>query len=222
MLEKTLESPKEIQPVHPKGDQSWIFIGRTDAEAETPILWLPDMKKWLIWKDPDAGKDWRQEKGTTEDEMVGWYHRINGHEFELTLSVDNEQRGLACCSPWGHKEPNTTEQLNWTDGPMLEWVAISSSRGSSWPTDRTLISYVAWVGRWILYHCVPLEAHTTYQPSSNLKREAPWSPCPFRFQSEQSSPSTFPPFQVMPFVFLSSNAFWQRLCSVCSWLPASF
>ena len=85
VLEKTLESLldcKEIQPVHPKGDQSWIFIGRTDAEAETPILWPPDVKNWLIWKDPDAGKDWRQEeKGTTEDEMVGWHHRFNGHEF---------------------------------------------------------------------------------------------------------------------------------------------
>ena len=85
VLEKTLESPmdsKEIQPVQPKGNQSWIFIGRTDAEAETLILWPPDVKNWLIWKDPDAGKDWRWEKGTTEDEMVGWYHRLNGHEFE--------------------------------------------------------------------------------------------------------------------------------------------
>ena len=74
---------KEIQPVHPKGDQSWIFIGRTDTEVETPILWPPDMKNWHIWNDPDAGKDWRQEKkGTTEDEMVGWYHQLDGHEFE--------------------------------------------------------------------------------------------------------------------------------------------
>ena len=85
VLEKTLESPldcKEIQPVHPKGDQSWVFIGRTDVEAETPILWPPDVKNWLIGKDPDAGKDWRQEeKGMTEDEMVGWHHRLNGHEF---------------------------------------------------------------------------------------------------------------------------------------------
>ena len=86
VLEKTLESPldyKEIQPIHPKGNQSWIFIGRMDVEAETPILWLPDVKNWLIWKDPDAGKDWRQEeKGMTEDEMVGGHHRLNGHEFE--------------------------------------------------------------------------------------------------------------------------------------------
>ena len=86
VLEKTLESPldcKEIQPVHPKGNQSWIFIGRTDAEAETPILWLPDAKNWHFWKDPNAGKDWRQEeKGTTEDVMVGWHHRLDGQEFE--------------------------------------------------------------------------------------------------------------------------------------------
>ena len=86
MLEKTLESPldcKEIQPVHPKGNQSWLFMGRTDAEAETPILWPPDVKNWLIWKYPDAGKDWRwEEKGKTEDEMVVWHHRLNGHEFE--------------------------------------------------------------------------------------------------------------------------------------------
>ena len=84
VLEKTLESPldcKGIQQVHPKGDQSWVFIGRTDVEAETPILWPPDVKNWLIWKDPDAGKDWGQEKGMAEDEMVGWHHRLNGHEF---------------------------------------------------------------------------------------------------------------------------------------------
>ena len=85
VLEKNLESPldyKEIQPVHPKGNQSWIFIGRTDAEAETPILWPPDVKNWLIWRDPDAGKDWRQDKGMTEDEIVGWHHWLDGHEFE--------------------------------------------------------------------------------------------------------------------------------------------
>ena len=91
VLDKTLENPlncREIQPVHPKGNQSWIFIGRTDAEAETPILWPPDAKNWLIWKDPDAGKDWRwEEKGMTEDEMVGWHHQLNGHEFEQALGV---------------------------------------------------------------------------------------------------------------------------------------
>ena len=119
VLEKTLESPldsKEIQPVHPKGNQSWIFIGRTDAEAETPILWPPDGKHWLLGKDPDAGKDWRQEeKGTAEDEMVGWHHWLKGHEFEQAPGVGDGQGNLACCSPWGHKESEMTERLNWTD-----------------------------------------------------------------------------------------------------------
>ena len=124
VFESTLESLldcKEVQLVHPKGNQSWIFIGRTDAEAETPILWSPDAKNRLglwkgLWKDPEAGKDWRQEeKGTTEDEVVGLHHRLNGHEFGWTLEVGNGQGGLACCSPWGCKKSDTTEQLNWTD-----------------------------------------------------------------------------------------------------------
>ena len=118
VLEKTLESPldsKEIQPVHPKGNRSWLFISRTDAEAETPILWLPNVKNWFIGKDPDAGNDWRQEeKGMTEDEMVGWHHWLNGHEFEQALGVGDGQGGLACCSPWGHKYSDMTERLNWT------------------------------------------------------------------------------------------------------------
>ena len=113
VLKKTLESPldcKEIQPVHPKGNQSWIFIGRTDVEAETPILWPPDAKSWFIWKDPDAGKDWRrEEKGTTEDELVGLHHWLNGHEFKWTPGVGDGQGGLACCSPWGRKESDTTK-----------------------------------------------------------------------------------------------------------------
>ena len=118
VLEKTLESPldcKEIQPVHPK-DQSWVFIGRTDVEAETLILWPPDVRRWLIWKDPDAGKaGWpRQEgKGTTEDEMVGRHHQLNGHEFEKTLGVGDGQGGLAYCSPWCRKELDMTKWLNW-------------------------------------------------------------------------------------------------------------
>ena len=119
VLEKTLESPlycKEIQPVHLKGDQSWVFIGGTDAEAETPILWPPDVESWLIWKDPDAGKDWGQgEKGTTEDEMVGWHHQLNGHGFGRTPGVGDGQEGLACCGSWGHKGSDTTEWLNWTE-----------------------------------------------------------------------------------------------------------
>jgi len=119
VLEKTLESPldcKESQPVHPKGDQSWVFIGRTRIEAETPILWPRDAKNWLIWKDPDAGKDWGQEeKGTTEDEMIGWHHRLYGHEFEQALGVGDEQGGLLCCSPQGCKEFDTTDWLNWNE-----------------------------------------------------------------------------------------------------------
>ena len=118
MLEKILDSPldcKEIKPVHPKENQSWIFIGRTDAEAEAPILWPPDVKNWLLRKDPDTGKDWRwEEEGMTEDEMVGWHHQLNGHEFEQALGVGDGQGGLSCCSPWGHKELDTTEPLNWT------------------------------------------------------------------------------------------------------------
>ena len=114
-LEKTLESPldcKEIQPVHPKGSQPWIFIRRTDAEAEAPLLWPPDAKSRLIWQDPDAGKDWRQEEKTTEDEMVGWPYWLNGHEFEQALGDSEGQGSLECCGPWGHKESDTTEQLN--------------------------------------------------------------------------------------------------------------
>ena len=116
VLEKTLESPfdsKQITLVNPKGNQSWIFIGRTDAKAETPILRPPDVKSWLIGKDPDAGKEWRQEeKGMTEDEMVGWHHWLNGHEFEQTLGDSEGLGSLACCSPWGHKKLDITEQPN--------------------------------------------------------------------------------------------------------------
>ena len=117
VLEKTLEGPldcKEIQPVHPKGNQSWVFTGRTDAEADTPKLWPPDAKNWLFWKDPDVGKDWRREKkGTMEDEMVRWHHQLNGHEFEQAPGAGEGQGSLACCSPRGPKESDTTEQLNW-------------------------------------------------------------------------------------------------------------
>ena len=125
VLEKTLESPldsKEIQSVHPKRNQSWIFIGRTDAEDKTPILWPPDGKNWLIGKDPDAEKDWRQEEKGTTDEMVGWHHRLNGYEFEQALGVGDGQGGLVCCSPWGHKESDTTEWLNWN---WNYWASLS-------------------------------------------------------------------------------------------------
>ena len=125
---KTLESPldyKEIKPVSPKGNQSWIFIERADAEAETPILWPPDANNWLIWKDPDAGRDWGQEeKGMTEDEMAGWHHRLDGRESEWTPGVGDGQGGLVCCRPWGRKESDTTERLNWTEPSTRDLIPL--------------------------------------------------------------------------------------------------
>ena len=118
VLEKTLESPldcKEIQPVHSEGDQPLVFFGRNDAKAETPVLWPPHAKSWLIGKDSDAGRDWGQEeKGTTEDEMAGWHHWLDGHEFGWTPGIGDGQGGLACCDSWGYKELDTNERLNWT------------------------------------------------------------------------------------------------------------
>ena len=128
VLENTLESPldcKEIKPVNPKGHHSWIFIGRIDTEAEALILWLSDSKNGFIRKDPDAGKDWRQEK-RTEDEMVGWHHQLDGHEFEQAPGDGDGWGGLACCSSWGRKESDITEWLNWTDlSPVLEFTLLS-------------------------------------------------------------------------------------------------
>ena len=119
VLEKTLESPldcKEIQPVHSEGDQPRDFFGRNDAKAETPVLWPPHAKSWLIRKDSDAGRDWGQEeKGTTEDEMAGWHHWLNGHGFGWTPGVGDGQAGLVCCDSWGRKQSDTTEWLNWTE-----------------------------------------------------------------------------------------------------------
>ena len=129
VLEKTLESPldcKKIQPVHPKGDQSWVFIGGTDVQVETPILWPPNVKSWLIWKDPDAGKDWGQEeKGTTKDEMVGWHHRLNGCGFLWTPGVGDGQGGLACCGSLSHSRTQLSEWLNWTE---LNWLDLQISK----------------------------------------------------------------------------------------------
>ena len=134
---RRLESPlecKEIQPVHPKGNQSWIFIGRSDAEAETPILWPPDKKNWLIWKDPDAGKDWRREKiGTTEDEMVGWHHQLNGHEFELNSLMDREAWYAAV-----HGVTRSRTQLSdWTE---LNWHLnqLEHTKGEGWVQKNDL------------------------------------------------------------------------------------
>ena len=124
VLEKTLENCldcKEIQPIHSKGDQSWVFIGRPEAKAENPILWPPDVKSWLTGKDSDAGSSWGQEeKGMTEDEMAGWHHWLDGREFEWTLGVGDGQGGLACCDSLGCKESDTTERLNWTEKIYLQ------------------------------------------------------------------------------------------------------
>ena len=110
VLEKTLESSLDFKPVNPQGNQSWIFIGSTDAEAEVPICWSPDVKNWVTGKDPDAGKDWRQEeKRMTEDEMVGWHHWLDGHEFEQAPGVGDGQGSLACCGSWGHRELDMTQ-----------------------------------------------------------------------------------------------------------------
>ena len=167
-----------------------MFFERTDVKAETPILWPPHAKSWLIGKDSDAGRDWGQEeKGMTEDKMAGWRHWLDGRESEWTLGVGDGQGGLACCNSWGCKESNTTERLIWSEvwvvacvrakllkscptlcNPMdcslpgssihgilqarvLEWIAMPSSRGSSWPRDPADVSYVPCIGRHVLYHC---------------------------------------------------------------------
>ena len=133
---------KEIQSVHPKGDQSWVFIGRTDAEAETSVLWPPHAKSWLIGKDSDAGRDWGQEeKGMTEDEMVGWHHWLDAHEFGWTPGVGDGQGGLVCCDSWGRKELDMTERLNWTELKYIKITLLGFGRvaeGNSSLSKRTL------------------------------------------------------------------------------------
>ena len=138
------EGSWESQPVNPKGNQSWIFIGRTDAEAETPILWPPDEKNGLTGKDPDAGRDWGQEeKGTTEDEMAGWHHRLDGHEFEQALGAGDGQGSLACCSPWGHKESFMTEGLNGTE--MSQRVLTLKLRGTKGVSLLNVSLFYWWI-----------------------------------------------------------------------------
>ena len=136
VLEKTLESPldcREIQPVHSKGDQPWVFFGRNDAKAETPVLWPPHAKRWLIGKDSDAARDWGQkEKGMTEDEMAGWHHWLDGRESEWTPGVGDGQRGLACCDSWGRRELHTTEWLNWTELYSKEIKLINPKGNQPW------------------------------------------------------------------------------------------
>ena len=160
VLEKTLESPldcKEMQPVHPKGDQSWVFFGRTDDKAETPVLWPPNAKSWLTGKDSDAGRDWGQEeKGTTEDERAGWHHRLDGHEFGWTPGVGDGQGGLACCDSWDLKESDMTEWLNWTElSPLDEchhlFPAGFGISGASRTPGRTPRGFQGFLPRgWIL------------------------------------------------------------------------
>ena len=135
VLEKTPENPldcKEIQPVHPEGDQPWDFFGSNDAKVETPVLWPPYVKSWLIGKDSGVGKDWGQEeKGTTEDEMAGWHHQLDGPEFAWTPGVGDGQGGLACCDSWGRKESDTTERLNWPELKLInkQFSEVHSSAG---------------------------------------------------------------------------------------------
>ena len=152
VLEKTLESPldyKEIQPVHSEGDQPWDFCGRNDATAETPVLWPPHEKTWLIGKDSDAGRDWGQEeKGTTEDEMAGWHYWVDGRESEWTPGFGDGQGGLACCDSWGRKESDTTEQLIWSD--------LMFSRGTGWcrQNETVFVLFLNCYSQVSLFYCV--------------------------------------------------------------------
>ena len=177
VLEKTLESPldcKEIQQVHPEGDQSWVFIGRTDAEAEIPILWPPDAKSCLIWKDPDAGTDrGQEEKGTTEDKMIGWHHQLSGHGFGWTLGAVDGQGGLVCCNWWGRKESDTTERLNWTD-IMLCFPGGSDGKNNLPAIQEAWVQSLGWE--------YPLEKGMAPH-SSNLAWRVPWIKEPVRLQS---------------------------------------
>ena len=162
---RLFESPldcKEIQPVYPKGNQPWIFIGRTDAEAETPILWRPDVKSWFTGKDPDAGKDWGQEeKGTTENEMVVWHHRLNGHGFGWTPRVGDGQGGLACCGSWGHKESDMTEQLNWTENHSSIHLSWHSNHTHLWFLECAEPFPVSGILHWPFYlQCFSLYSAT--------------------------------------------------------------
>jgi len=153
---------KEIQPVHPEGDQPWDFFGGNDAEAETPVLWPPHAKSWLIGKDSDAGRDWGQEeKETTEDEMAGWHHWLDGCEFEWTLGVGDGQEGLACCDSWGRKESDTTERLFWSEDRELVFFLClwkSSFPSTIYRTDYPFFIEYSWLPHQILvsYICCGL------------------------------------------------------------------
>ena len=175
MLEKTLESPlesKETQPINPKGNQSWIFIGRADAEAETPILWPPDVKSWLVWKDPNAGKDWRWEKkGMTEDEMVGWHHWPNGH----AAAAKSLQLCPTLCGPIDGNPPGSPIP-GILQARTLEWIAISFSNAWKWKVKVKLLSHVRLLA-------TPWTAAYQAPPSMRFSRQEYWSGLPL------SSPS---------------------------------
>ena len=152
VLENTIESPldsKEIKPVNPKGNQPWMFIGRTDDEVEAPILWPLDAKSQLIWKDPDAGKDWGQEeKRAAEDELAGWHHRLSGHAWVCAKSL---QSCSSFCNPMDYSPPGSSA-LGVLHTRTLEWVARPFSKESSHSRDWTCVSYISCIGRWALYH----------------------------------------------------------------------
>ena len=226
VLEKTLESPldcKEIQPVHPKGNWSWIFMGRTDVKAETLVFWPPDMKSWLILKDPDIGKDWGQEKGTTEDEMVGQHQRLSGHEFGGTLGVGDGHESLACCVSWGRKESDMTERLNWTELRLTESENRRDVGICTWSftSVRILIGFL--VDSQPLYtlvgHCLSQETvHFVAGPSGYRRglrlKVAPWSFQSIHFHSVlQSNMNTRAPcsFWCLPIIWnplASSSLFY--------------
>ena len=168
VLQKTLQSPldsKKIKPVNPKGNQHWIFIGRTDTEAEVPILWSPDVKSQLIGKDPDAGKDWGQgQKGLTEDEMVGWHHWLNGHEFEWSLRDNKGQGSLVCCSSWGLRVRH-----NLVNG------------GSEQEEPRAVREWLR-CGHW----GKTLSKEETFELRPNWTKKSPWTLVPLKQEQEAS------------------------------------
>ena len=151
VLEKTLESPldcKEIQPVHSKGDQAWVFFGRNDAEAETPVLWPPHVKSWLVGKDSDAGRDWGQEdKGTTENEMAGWHHWLDGRESEWTPGDGDGQGGLACCDSWGHASVTELRQIYWDVSLEIWMIKGTSNLEEKHPSLREYRVQKPWISR---------------------------------------------------------------------------
>ena len=206
VLEKTLDCPldcKEIKPINPKGNQSWIYTGRTDAESEAPILWAPDMKNWLIGKDPDAGKDWRQDqKVTTEDEVVGWDHQLHGHEFEQAPGVGDGHGGLVCCSPWGHKESDTTEWLNWTEPTEMNQI---SNWNIHWIIEKARqFQKNIWVTEWVklLSHVQLLATLSTVAfqapPSMGFSRQGYWNGLPFPSLEDLPHPGIKPASPVSP------------------------